>query len=229
MQRILITGTSRGIGFEFVRQCLERGDWVFAACRNPEHAEALQQIRSTHLSIIPMEVTDIASVEAAYSLVKNLTPTLDVLINNAGIAHDEEKLGKIDAAESLHIFHVNAVAPMMIAQQFLDLLRRGANAKIINIVSEYASLELRDGGGVYSYSASKAALNSITRSLSFDLKRAGISVVSIDPGWVRTDMGGRSASLSPEESVSGMLRVIDRATRDSSGRFYRYDGSEMTW
>lgn len=229
MQRVLITGTSRGIGLEFVHQYLQRGDWVFAACRNPEHAETLQQIRSTHLSIIPMEVTDMASIETAYNLVKNQTPTLDVLINNAGIAHDDERLGKIDAERSRQIFHVNTVAPLMIIQTFLPLLRRGAQAKIVNIVSEYASLELRDGGGVYSYAASKAALNSITRSLSFDLRRAGISVASLDPGWVRTDMGGRSAPLLPQESVSGMLRVIDHLTIKDTGKFFRYDGAAMPW
>ncbi len=228
MKTILITGTSRGIGLEWVRQYAERDDRVFATYRTP--SAALRGMESVRVTLIPLDVGDPASIEAAYHAIKAETDALDVLINNAAITNEGgERLGSFDQASMLEMFRINTIAPTLVTQRFLDLLRRSVGAKVVNITSELGSLALKDSGYAATYSATKAALNSITRSLAFDLRRSGITVVSIDPGWVQTDMGGSSAPLVPEKSVSGMLRVIDQLGVKDTGKFLRWDGATMPW
>jgi NAD(P)-dependent dehydrogenase (short-subunit alcohol dehydrogenase family) len=129
----------------------------------------------------------------------------------------------------LEVFRVNAVGPMIVSQVFLDLLREGRNPKIVNMTSQMGSLETKQEGGYYSYSSSKAALNMITRLLSFDVQPDGVIVAALHPGWVRTDMGGEHATLTPQESVRGLLEVINRLTADDSGKFYTWEGREHPW
>lgn len=228
MKTILITGTSRGIGLEWVRQYAERDDRVFATYRTP--SAALKALESMRVTLVPLDVSDPTSIEAAYHAIKAETDTLDVLINNAAITNEDgERLGSFAQDSMLEMFRINAIAPMLVTQRFLDLLRRSTGAKVVNTSSELGSLELKDSGYAATYSATKAALNSITRSLAFELRRSGITVVSIDPGWVQTDMGGGSAPLTPEKSVSGMLRVIDQIGVKDTGKFLRWDGATMPW
>mgnify|MGYP001351613346 CR=1 FL=1 len=228
MRRVLITGTSRGIGLELARQYAEQDERVFATCRQP--SAALKRLENVRVTIIPLDVSDPASIESAYHAVKAQTDALDVLINNAGITNENgERLGTFEQSAMLDVFKVNAIAPVLIAQRFLDLLRRGTNAKIINLVSEYASLELKTDSSAATYAATKAALTMYTRSLAAEVRRWGMTAIALDPGWVRTDMGGSSAPLSAEQSVSGMLRVIDQAGRGENGGFFRYDGATMPW
>jgi NAD(P)-dependent dehydrogenase (short-subunit alcohol dehydrogenase family) len=228
MRRVLVTGASRGIGFEFVRQCLMRGDHVFAACRDPESAYALHEIESDHLHLITLDVSDEYSIETSYAVVNSQTDALDLLINNAGvILDDEDELGRLTFENLLYILRINAVAPILIAQRYLDLLQRGSDPKIIGITSEYGSIASKPDGGPYGYSASKAALNLFMRTLAFEQR--SVTTFVIDPGWVRTDMGGGDASLSPERSVGGMMRVIERASRRDTGKFFRWDGQEEPW
>ncbi|MBN8638223.1 MAG: SDR family oxidoreductase [Anaerolineae bacterium] len=228
MRRILITGTSRGIGLELARQYAARDERVFATYRTP--SAALKALESVRVTLIPLDVADPASIEAAYHAVNAQTDSLDVLINNAAISNEgDERLGTFEQASMLSLFQTNTIAPVLIMQRFLELLKRGATGKIVNLVSELASLELRDASYAATYCATKAALNMYTRSLAHDLKPLGLTAFTIDPGWVQTDMGGRHAPLTPEQSVSGILRVIDQANRDANGRFFRHDGAEMPW
>ncbi len=227
MQRVLVTGASRGIGLEFVRQYLLRGDQVFAACRDPENADNLYALESERLHVITLDVADERSIESSYAVVRAQTDALDLLINNAGILLDDDELGVLSFEGLLHILRVNAVAPILIAQRYVDLLLHGSEPKIVGITSENGSLASKPDGGPYGYSASKAALNMFMRTLAFDVR--GLTAFVIDPGWVRTDMGGRSAALSPARSVGGMISIIDQATRYDSGRFFRWDGEEEPW
>lgn len=227
MRRVLVTGASRGIGLEFVRQFLLRGDMVFAACRDPENADQLREYESDHLHVITLDVADERSIESSYAVVRAHTDSLDLLINNAGVLIDDDELGSLSFDGLLYILRVNAVAPILIAQRYLDLLERGRDAKIVGITSEHGSLTLKPDGGPYGYSASKAALNMLMRTLAFELR--GMTTVVIDPGWVRTDMGGRGAELSPARSVSGMIQIIDAITPYDTGRFFRWDGEEEPW
>jgi NAD(P)-dependent dehydrogenase (short-subunit alcohol dehydrogenase family) len=238
VQRILITGTSRGLGLEFARQYVERGDRVYAGCRTPPSARRLQDLRAAfpqRLTVITMDVADLDSIRTSHAVVCSQVDGLDLLINNAGIysvhgsAEPTEVLGSLDFADALAVFRVNAVAPLLVAQQYLDLLRAGTRAKIVSISSGYGSISANTEGFPYYYSASKAAVNMCMRSLAADTRPWGITTVLLDPGWVQTDMGGPDAPLTPEQSVGGMIRVIDRLTLRDTGKFLDWHGAEQAW
>jgi NAD(P)-dependent dehydrogenase (short-subunit alcohol dehydrogenase family) len=238
MQRILITGANRGLGLEFARQYLARGESVFAGCRRPEAARALQELQVIHpqrLTVVALDVADPTSIGAAHAVVRSQTERLDVLINGAGVfssrGSDEptERLGDLTFEDALTVLRVNAVAPLMLAQQCLQLLRAGHEPKIVNISSGYGSVSANTGGFPYYYSASKAALNMFTRSLAAEAQRWRITTVLLDPGWVRTDMGGPGAPITPERSVRGMIRIIDTLKRQQNGRFLTWQGHEQPW
>lgn len=230
--RICITGTNRGIGLELVRRYLERGDRVFATCRKPDEAAELQKLNAKYadqLTILKLEVTSQEEIETAGQIVEGAADGLDLLINNAGMAISGENLGDLSPDAVLHVFSVNAVAPLMVAQRFCDLLTAGDNSKLVNVSSQLGSLARKTDGGRYSYTSSKAALNMFTRALAFDLKPKGITTVTIHPGWVQTDMGGENAPISVQESCEGILQLIDDLTLDDSGRFLSWEGEELPW
>ena len=230
--RIFITGTNRGIGLELVSRYLERGDQVFAACRVPDEAAELQKLKtkySDYLTIIKLEVTSQEEIEAAGELVEESVDGLDLLINNAGMYNQGEKLGNLDPDSLQHVFSVNAFAPLMVAQRFNDLLKKGENSKLVNVSSRMGSLTHKTGGGEYSYTSSKAALNMFSRALAFDLKSDGITTVTIHPGWVQTDMGGEEAAITVQKSGEGIMQLIDDLTLSDSGRFLSWEGEELPW
>jgi len=239
--RIFITGSNRGIGLEFAKQYLERGERVFASCRNPINANELQHLWKTYISqltILPLDVTNEEAIKAATQTVKSHTDGIDLLINNAGIGTRElsidenDKLstfGKLDHKKLLNMIEVNAIAPVMVTQQFHDLLLKGNNPKVINISSIQGSIDHNSSGGSYGYKASKAALNMYSKTLANDLLPEKIYTMMFHPGWVQTDMGGQSASLTPEESVSNMIDLIDGFGKAQTGRFFNYNGKELEW
>jgi NAD(P)-dependent dehydrogenase (short-subunit alcohol dehydrogenase family) len=232
MKRVLITGSNRGIGLALTRENLVRGDRVFATCRHPDEADGLHALAEEHgerLTILRLDVRDEETIEASVEAIQAAEDGLELLINNAGISPSGERLGRLDAETMLHTFHVNAVGPMMVTKATLDLLRGGDDARIINISSRLGSLTHKSSGGRYSYSSSKAALNMLTRALAFDLRSDGIAVLSVHPGWVRTDMGGSSAPVEPAESARGILQVADELTMSDTGEFYTYRGREVAW
>lgn len=235
MNHVFVTGANRGIGLEIARQLSERPKvTLYAACRNPDAAADLHAVASSArgtVHILPLEVTDPAQIAAAAERVRSHTDVLDVLINNAAINPDDDsqRFGHIDPDVMLHTLHVNTVAPLLIAQAFVDLLAASSLGRIINISSEMGSIAQRTYGGSYAYCASKAALNMSTRGLAADLGRQGIVCVALDPGWVKTDMGGRNAPLAREESVYGLLRVIEHLTRADNGSYKRWNGRSLPW
>jgi NAD(P)-dependent dehydrogenase (short-subunit alcohol dehydrogenase family) len=238
MEHILITGANRGLGLEFTRQYLEQGAHVFAGCRQPAAAILLHTLQARYpqrLSMVALDVADADAIRRAHDMVHSQTESIDILINNAGIysSHggDEplERLGRLSFEDALTVLRVNAVAPLIVAQQFLGLLRAGRGAKLINISSGYGSVSANTGGFPYYYSASKAALNMFMRTLAADAKRWGITTVLLDPGWVSTDMGGPGAPLAPEKAVGAMLRLIDALTPRHNGRFLTWQGDEQDW
>jgi NAD(P)-dependent dehydrogenase (short-subunit alcohol dehydrogenase family) len=234
MQTVLITGANRGIGLALTQAYVARGERVLATCRAPERAEALQRLAATHgerVGVITLDVGDLASIRGAVEQARLHTGAIDVLINNAALnppTHDQD-LERIDFATMIDVLRVNSAAPLMMTQQFLPLLRKADGAKVINISSDMGSIGQTRSGGDYAYSTSKAALNMVSRLLSFDLARYGITVVALDPGWVRTDMGGEYAALAPDESAAGVMRVIDGLTARDSGGFLAYDGGAHGW
>ncbi|MBE2224233.1 MAG: SDR family oxidoreductase [Anaerolineae bacterium] len=233
MKNILITGANRGIGLEMTRQLLQRGERVIATCRQPAKADTLQALDEQfpeQLTILPIEVTNPVSIQAAFNASQRIVTHLDVLINNAGILNRHETLATFDPEVMQGTFDVNATGSMRVVTQFLPLLRKAEHAKIINITSQLGSLQaMRGKWGRYSYNSSKAALNMLTRMLAFDLKDEDIAVICVHPGWVQTDMGGTAADITAVESASGILTVIDNLTLAQTGQFYTYAGDEHLW
>jgi NAD(P)-dependent dehydrogenase (short-subunit alcohol dehydrogenase family) len=239
-QRVVVTGANRGIGLEFVRQLADRGDRVFATVRDVSRATELQELASKHprdrVTIVPLDVADEHSIRAAADNITSKTDVLDLLINNAGIyaaktnrgGEPTEKLGDLNFDDALHVLRVNAVAPILLTQALLPLLSRGANGRVVSITSGYGSVADNTGFPLY-YAASKAALNQFTRSLATDVKLKSIAAIVMSPGWVKTDMGGATAPLSPEKSVGGMLKVIDTLTPADTSRFLDWQGHEVNW
>jgi len=238
VKRVLITGANRGLGLEFTRRYLERGDQVFAACRRPESARQLQELKAAHpagLTIVGMDVGNIDAIRKSHAVVRSQVDGLELLINNAGVysVHGSEeptkRLGELDFEDALQVLQVNAVGPLIVAQQYLDLLRAGTKAKIVSISSGYGSISANTEGFPYYYSASKVAMNMYMRSLAAETKQWGITTVLLDPGWVSTDMGGHDAPVTPEEAVDAMIRVIDRLKPSHSGHFLTSQGDEQAW
>jgi NAD(P)-dependent dehydrogenase (short-subunit alcohol dehydrogenase family) len=240
MQRILITGSNRGIGLDLTRRYLERGEQVFATCRNPQSASDLQQLAAQYadrLSILALEVTDEASIAECVRQVGAQVDGIDMLLNNAGIlpggvAAREPNIGtfgQIEAAAMLRVFEVNAVAPVMIAQAFADLLRKGDQPRLINFSSDAGSITRRNNGCDYSYPASKAALNMLTRCLSGDFRGDQVIAVALHPGFIKTDMGGPNARLTLDEALPDLMRVIDGLKLEDTGQFFNWDGTKVPW
>ena len=234
MQRILITGSNRGIGLELVRQYLGDGDvHLFATCRNPEQAQQLQELAHVYdglIRVVQLDISDEDSIAAAVQAVAARVEGLDLLINNAGIGGDDHAriMGQLTASEVGRVIATNAVSPLIVTQAFRDLLKRGLNPRVVMISSGLGSLQ-REVGGSYAYRMSKAAMNMAARVLAFDEAMDGVTTATVNPGWVQTDMGGPNAALKPEESASALRALFKRMTPGDSGKFFQYDGSELPW
>lgn len=232
MQRVLITGANRGVGLELVRQCLARGGRVFAGCRSPQQANDLNklaEIVSPNLTLVRLDVTDEGSLDEARKLVSGQVEALDLLFNNAAINLGDETIQTATAQNLAETLRVNAIGPLLVAQRFFDLLAMGDSPRLVNVSSEAGSIgRMRHFRG-YAYYGSKSALNMYTRSLSLDPNLKGITVIALHPGWVRTDMGGPMATLSPQDSAKKILSVVDRLTPADNGKFFTYTGDEYPW
>jgi len=129
----------------------------------------------------------------------------------------------------LEVFRVNTVSPVMVTQACADLLRRGENARVINMSSDAGSITMKESSGNYSYPASKAALNMLTRCLAAEFRADNVIVISVHPGWIQTDMGGNSAPKKPADTLPSMMRCIDELTMADTGIFLNWDGSIVPW
>ncbi|HEY4559990.1 MAG TPA: SDR family oxidoreductase [Lysobacter sp.] len=231
-RNVLITGANRGIGLEYVRQLLARGDHVIATARHPAQAHDLNRLVAEHpgrLHVFPLDVMDPkaeAEVARELPLVLGAEP-LHLLINNAGLLHSGERFGHVPAANLEDSFRTNAMGPFLLAQALAPRLADGA--KVANMTSQLGSIANTTRFGTPTYAIGKAALNMVTRLLAAALADRGIAVVSLHPGWVQTDMGGAQAPLAPEQSVAGLLRVIDGLDMARSGSFLDWQGETLPW
>lgn len=232
MTVVLITGANRGIGLEMTKQLVATGAKVFATCRLPENAYALNQLASENsdlVTIVQLDVINDMSVHAAAQTVAAQTDHIDVLINNAGV-NFRDNFEDFNADEFLLSLNANGVGAMRVVRQFVDLLRKAENPKIVNISSQLGSITAqRPNFGSYAYNSSKAVMNMITRHLSFDLESDGIITISMHPGWVQTDMGGANAAVTPPDSAAGILNVTAGLTAEDNGKFYIYNGEIHPW
>jgi NAD(P)-dependent dehydrogenase (short-subunit alcohol dehydrogenase family) len=232
----LVTGANRGIGLEFVRQLLARGDRVIAACRQPGKATALNTLAGDypgHLHVLPLDVAD---AKSRAELVRELPlvfgqdlgkPSIDLLINNAGVLHSGERFGHLSAENLDDSFRINASGPLLLTEALAPTLADGAT--VANISSQLGSIGNNRQFGTPSYNISKAAQNMATVLLSHALRDRDIKVVALHPGWVQTDMGGAGAQITTLESASGLLRVIDGLTAGDSGRYLDWQGGTLPW
>ena len=229
MTTFLITGANRGIGLQLTKQALERGDTVIAGSRDPgaDSLKALQDKAGDRLQTIPLEVTDPGSLQDARSTIGDRQ--IDVLINNAGtIGPKRQSTLDTDFEGMAETFAINTIAPLRVAQAFLPNLQKSGHGRIVTISSSMGSLSTGASDRI-AYRASKAAVNKVFQGLASDLKSHNIAVIVMHPGWVRTDMGGSSADLAPEESAAGILKVADGLTLAKSGKFINYDGKDVPW
>ncbi|HKJ04370.1 MAG TPA: SDR family oxidoreductase [Geopsychrobacteraceae bacterium] len=220
MKHVLITGANRGIGLELARHYQSAGWRVTGVCR--ETSPELEIVAEQVISGI-----DVTNKESVDRLVKCLDgQSIDLLINNAGLLQDET-LGSIDF-DSLRLqMEINAYAPLRISEALLPNLKSGS--KIANITSRMGSIADNDSGGRYGYRASKAALNALGRSLAIDLKKSGIAVAQVHPGFVKTRMVNFGGLISPEESADGIVKVIAALNLENSGSFWHSNGEELPW
>lgn len=230
MASVLITGTNRGIGLEFVKQFLDRGDRVLATCRDPQGAGEIAELvaANENLQLFSLDVSSEASMVDFANAIKE--EAIDVFVNNAGVYGPRDaNFGNVDGAAWEQVMQVNAIAPLLLTQHIIGSLRQGTDKKLVYITSKMGSIDDNRGGGSYIYRSSKTALNSAVRSLSVDLASEGFSVAVVHPGWVLTDMGGPNALIDTKTSVSGMIGVIDSLSQSNSGEFFNYDGNPIPW
>jgi len=226
--RWVITGANRGIGLELTRQVLGRGDEVHATARAPAGATELMALgASGRLQVHAVDVTDDASVAALAAALEGVA--VDVLVNNAGVMGKMQALEDLDMADVMRTFDTNTLGPLRVTGRLLPSLLRGAAKKVVHITSGMGSIGDNTSGGAYGYRMSKAALNMACRSMAIDLRRHGISAVVVNPGWVKTDMGGRSAPTPVEESAKKIIALVDRVGLAESGSFLDYRGHGWPW
>ena len=231
MPSALITGANRGLGFEFARQYLTDGWQVYAACRNPNSASELRRLAdaSGHkLRILALDVSDPASVKAAAEELDG--QTIDLLLSNAGVGGARgQTVGNIDYEAWAKVLDVNTMGPMRVSEAFVDHVAQSDRKLIVTLTSGMGSLADNTSGGSIAYRSSKAAVNMVMRSLAIDLAPRGITCVVVNPGWVRTDLGGAQATLTPAESVRALRRLIETLGPAQSGKFFNYDGGQYAW
>ncbi len=228
---VLVTGANRGLGLEFVRQYAADGWRVFAACRAPHAAKELKMLAAGsdgRIRVQPLDVTDAASVEQAAAALGG--EAIDLLLNNAGVGGPpKQRLGSLDYAAWSRVLEVNTLGPMRVIEALLENVARSQRKLIVTITSGMGSIADNTSGGSYAYRSSKAAVNIVMKSLAVDLTPRGITCVVLNPGWVRTDLGGPRGTLSPAESVTAVRSVIASLGPQDSGSFLNYDGKPFPW
>ena len=225
----VVTGAGRGLGLEFVRQLAAQGANVVGTVRKPSEALA-----ALGVEVLTLDVGDPASIADFGSKIAERFDRVDLLVNNAGInsggvpkGKKNVRWGDLEPDGVLQMVRINGMGPVLVTQALQRQLQAGS--KVLSISSWLGSVGAKQAGGNYGYCASKTTLNMLGRAMAFDLAPSGVICVLGNPGWVRTDMGGERADLTPEESVAGLLQVMERATPADAGRFLAWDGTEVPW
>jgi NAD(P)-dependent dehydrogenase (short-subunit alcohol dehydrogenase family) len=247
---VLVQGASRGIGLEFVRQCLaeSRVGHVLATCRSPANAADLATLAATaagRLTVLALDVTDEDSIAATAAAAAHTVPRLHLAVNCAGVLHDatwgmrpEKRLADVSPASLARAFAVNAIGPLLVARHFEPLLAHADRAVFATLSARVGSIEDNRLGGWYAYRASKAAQNMYTRTLAVEWARSRRNVICIalHPGTTDTDLSRPFQGNVPEgklfgveRTVSQLLQVIDRLQPADTGQFLAWDGERIPW
>ena len=233
VKTVLITGANRGIGLEFARQYATDGWRVIACCRDPLTAHELNafvlqgsKLNGFELPNLQIMALDVANAEQIKQLVQQLNGApIDVLINNAGVYPSKS----INQADWQSAFNINVIAPFMLTDALQPSLQNGQLKTVATLSSKMGSIDDNTSGGSYMYRSTKCAVNMVMKSLSIDLAKAGIAVVTLHPGWVQTDMGGSNALINTQTSVAGLRKVIANTNLDNTGKFIAFDGKAINW
>jgi NAD(P)-dependent dehydrogenase (short-subunit alcohol dehydrogenase family) len=228
----LITGANRGLGLEFARQYAADGWRILACSRDPGQADALVKLAAQYPEQVSLHALDVSQPAQIDQLARSLqNESIDLLLNNAGVLPDSDKrgFGHTDYDSWIETMRINTMAPLKMAEAFAAHIIRSRQKAIVTITSKMGSISDNSSGGYYLYRSSKAAVNIVMKSLAVDLQPKGVIAVVLHPGWVQTDMGGANAQITPQQSVSGMRKVISNLTPQDSGKFFAYDGSGIDW
>ena len=228
---ILVTGGDRGIGLGLVRHYLEGGREVVVTSRRPRPGGALADLNKRFdkgLRLMHLDVADEPSINRFADMIRSRGIAFGTVINNAGVTV-EEPFGQWTARNFAANFLVNTVGPALIVQALEPYLE--LNAKIVQISSGMGSTarNINPENALDAYAVSKCGLNILSRRLAEKLRPKGVTVIAIDPGWVKTDMGGPDAPTTVEEAVRDMIATIDRIGLEESGSFLARDGSTIPW
>ena len=230
MINVLITGANRGLGLGFVKKYLEKNVNVLCTTRDISGSKELLECKERYPNNIEIFELDLLKENGAKTLANQLNGMpIDILINNAGVGSSNQHFEAVSSKPWLEVLKVNLIAPLIITQSLIENVKKSSSKKIYFLSSQLGSIGDNTSGGMYIYRSSKTGLNQVVKSLSVDLKSKGITVVSLHPGWVKTDMGGPNAPVSIDKSIEGMIKVIDRTDIKDTGRFLNYDGTELPW
>ena len=232
MPTVLITGASRGLGLAFARQYAELGWHVLSTCREPDRASAPRELSERHPSMC-LHALDVTQDKSVRSLAEVLDgTTIDVLLNNAGIAGriDRQVLGALDYGVGHETMETNLFGPLRMAEAFLEHVAASAQRKIMTISSALGSISSTTGGSFF-YRCSKSAVNMAMASLARDVAQRGVIVGVLSPGVVATDLTADldAQKITPQESISGLIPIINAFTPEQSGQFIRYTGLQVPW
>ncbi len=229
---VLVTGASRGLGLEWVRQYAQAGWRVYATCRHPAEAWGLLELVERFPSV-SLHRLDVACEDDLQAMAAELEgAALDRLVNNAGVFLERlggDELGALNAARWLRTLEINTLGPLRVTEALLPALRRAEGAKVAIVSSHMGSIQDIDRPGHYYYRSSKAALNAAAKGLALRLAEQGVGLVLLHPGWVKTRMGGPGAQIGVEESVAGMRRILEEHHLGDPCRLIRYDGTPLPW
>ena len=236
MPTVMVTGANRGIGYEHVAQYAQKKWNVIACARQPEKAIELLQLQDkygTNFIIEELEVTNHKQVDDLSQ--KHSNTTIDILINNAGTggpegmpgAMDYQKIDNMDYQIWRDILEVNLLAPFKVATSFHKQISISDKKTLIMMSSDLGSVSQNTFGGLYSYRASKSALNIVAKGMSNEWK--DIIVVALAPGWCRTYLGGAEAEIDPMDSVEDQQKMFESLTETDSGKFLDRFGNEVPW
>jgi len=240
MKNILITGANKGIGFETAKQLAQKGHHIFIGCRDAANGQkAVKQLYKeglTNVELLVIDITDLVSIQQARKELQQKVDTLDILINNAGIAGEmPQDLVSGEIANLRRIFDTNFFGTIQTTQELLPLLRKSKAAVIINVSSEVGSITLRTTPGrnlnrdkYNAYGTSKTALNAFTVMLANELKESGISVNSVTPGYTATDLNQFQGAKTPEQGAWPIVKLALEANKDITAKFFN-DRGEVPW
>lgn len=224
-----VTGASRGIGLEICRQLADKGMDVVLTARNANKGEkARAKIGSDQVIFHPLDVTDDQSVATLKQFIEKTFGRLDILINNAGVLLDERTPSlKVGTDILKKTMEVNVYGALRMCQAFLPMMQKQKSGRIVNVSSSMGALNSM-GGGYLAYRVSKTALNAMTRVIATDVHEKDIQINTMDPGWVKTDMGGPNATLSVEDGADTAVWLALRPKGNPTGRFFA-QRREVAW